>query len=71
MNNKIALIVIDMQNGFINEASAQCIQGAKATVPACAAVINHCRERGIPVFFVTRRYRPDGSDVEHTRFEIQ
>lgn len=69
MNNKIALIVIDMQNGFINEASAQCIQGAKATVPACAAVINHCRERGIPVFFVTRRYRPDGSDVEHTRFE--
>ena len=24
MDNKSALIVIDMQNGFINEASAQC-----------------------------------------------
>ena len=69
MNTKTALIVIDMQMGFINEASAQCIRGARATVPACAAVINHCREQNIPVFFVTRRYRADGSDVEHTRFE--
>lgn len=69
MNEKTALIVIDMQNGFINEGSAQCIKGAKATVPACAAVINNCRDRGIPVFFVTRSYRADGSDVEHTRYE--
>ena len=69
MNTKTALIVIDMQMGFINEASAQCIRGAGATVPACAAVINHCREENIPVIFVTRRYRADGSDVEHTRFE--
>ena len=69
MDNKSALIVIDMQNGFINEASAQCINGAAATVPALASVISNCRERGIPVFFVTRVYRADGSDVEHTRFE--
>ena len=69
MDNKSALIVIDMQNGFINEASAQCIKGAAATVPTLASVISNCRERGIPVFFVTRVYRADGSDVEHTRFE--
>ncbi len=37
MDAKTALIVIDMQMGFLNEASAQCIRGAKATVPACAA----------------------------------
>ena len=69
MDKKSALIVIDMQNGFINETSAQCIKGAAATVPALASVISNCRERGIPVFFVTRVYRADGSDVEHTRFE--
>ncbi|MCC8356852.1 MAG: cysteine hydrolase [Oscillospiraceae bacterium] len=69
MNTKCALIVIDMQNGFINERSAQCIRGARATVPACARVIGHCRESGVPVFFVSRRYRADGSDVEHTRFQ--
>lgn len=69
MDAKTALIVIDMQKGFLNEASAQCIRGARATVPACTAVINHCRKQNIPVFFVTRRYRADGGDVEHTRFE--
>lgn len=68
MSNRSALIVIDMQNGFINPASAQCIKGAAATVPTLAAVIANCRERAIPVFFVTRIYRADGSDVEHTRF---
>lgn len=68
MDKRCALIVIDMQNGFINPASAQCIAGAQATVPACAAVIDACRKRGIPVFFVTRVYRADGSDVEHTRY---
>lgn len=68
MDKKTALVVIDMQNGFINPASPCYISGARATVPACAAVIGECRKRGIPVFFVTRRYRADGSDVEHTRY---
>ena len=31
---KAALIVIDMQNGFIDPASALCVEGAAATVPA-------------------------------------
>lgn len=67
-DKRCALIVIDMQNGFLDPASAHCIAGARATVPACAAVIADCRRRGIPVFFVTRVYRADGSDVEHTRY---
>ncbi len=66
---KTALIVIDMQRGFIDPRSAQCISGAAATVPDCARVIRHCRDNGIPVIFVTRLYRADGSDVEHTRFK--
>lgn len=66
--NNTALIMIDMQKGFLNPASPCYIAGAAATVPACAKVIRHCRENRIPVFFVTRRYRADGSDVEHTRF---
>ena len=64
-----ALLVIDMQNGFLNEASPLFIDGAPATVPACAAVISACREKGIPVFFVTRVYYADGSNVEHTRYD--
>ncbi len=68
MEQNTALLMIDMQNGFLNEQSPCCIAGARATVPACSAVIRHCREQGVPVFFITRRYRADGSDVEHTRF---
>ncbi len=36
---KQALIIIDMQNGFLNPESPLCIRDARATVPACAKVI--------------------------------
>ncbi len=62
-----ALLMIDMQNGFLNPQSPLCIRGARATVPACAAAIAACRAAGVPVVFVNRAYRADGSDVEHTR----
>lgn len=65
-----ALIVIDMQNGFLNPESPLCIAGARATVPTCAAVIHAARKQNIPVVFVNRAYRADGSDVEHTRRAI-
>ena len=67
---KQALIVIDMQNGFLNPESPLCIRDARATVPACAKVIAACREAGVPVIFVNRAYRADGSDVEHTRYKV-
>ncbi len=64
---KSAFILIDMENGFITPDSAHCIAGAAATVPTCAAAIETARQKGIPVFFVKRIYRADGSDVECTR----
>lgn len=67
---KQALIVIDMQNGFLNPESPLCIRGARATVPACAQVIAACRRSAAPVIFVNRAYRADGSDVENTRYQI-
>ena len=69
MDERTALIIIDMENGFLDPRSAQCMAGAKETVPACAAVAAACRSRNIPVFFVNRIYRPDGSDVEHCRYD--
>ena len=64
-----ALVVIDMENAFIDPASPLCIKQALATVPACGRVIEKARERGIPVFFVNRIYRKNGSDVEFTRYQ--
>lgn len=63
-----ALLVIDMENGFIQEESAHCIVNARATVKACIKAVETAREKGIPVFFVKRIYRRDGSDVEMTRY---
>ena len=65
---RAALLVIDMQNGFLNPSSAHCIPTAAATVPACAEAIAACRERNLPVFFVVRKYRGNGSDVEFSRY---
>lgn len=66
---KTALVVIDMENAFIRKESPLCIQQAAASVPACGRVIRKARERRIPVFFVNRIYRKNGSDVEFTRYE--
>lgn len=64
-----ALVVIDMENAFIDPASPLCIKNALATVPACGKVIEKARKRKIPVFFVNRVYRKNGSDVEFTRYQ--
>lgn len=66
---KMALVIIDMENAFIDPASPLCIKNALVTVPACGKVIEKARERKIPVFFVNRIYRKNGSDVEFTRYQ--
>lgn len=63
-----AVVMIDMQNGFIDASSPLCIAGAAATVPACAQVLAAAREAGMPVFHVRRAYAADGSDVEAVRY---
>ena len=66
---RTALVVIDMEQGFIDPASPHCIPMAAATVPALVRAVDAARAKGMPVFFVKRLYRPDGSDVELTRWE--
>ncbi len=64
---KQALIMIDMQRGFLDSASPLCIPAAEGTVPACAALIDRCHKAGVPVIYAVRHYRSDGSDVEKPR----
>lgn len=65
---RCALVMIDMQNGFIDPSSALCVAGAEQTVPACARALARARELDIAVFHVRRKYAPDGSDVEPVRY---
>ncbi len=67
---KKALLMIDMQNGFICRESPLCIRGAEETVSVCAKAIETFRGAGEAIVFVNRAYRADGSDVERTRREV-
>lgn len=66
----LALLVIDMINAFIEEESPLCVPNAKRTAPKIRKVVDACRENGIPVCFVGREYRLDGSDVELSRWSF-
>ena len=66
----IALIVVDMINAFVEKDSPLCVPGAKETVPRIKMVIEACRSKGIPIFFIARGYRDDGSDVEVSRWKF-
>lgn len=65
---RAALVLIDMQKGFIDADSPLCIAGAATTVPTCARALAAARERGVAVFHVRRAYAADGGDVEAVRY---
>ncbi len=66
---KSALIIIDMEKGFVEKESPFCIAGAEATLRNCKSVLDKAHDTGIPVFFVKRLYRENGIDVEGTRYD--
>ena len=67
---KTALLIIDMEKAFVEPGAALCIEGAKATVPACAAVLRDARMLGITVLWIKREYKADGSDMEIPRRKL-
>lgn len=64
-----ALILIDMQHGFIDAESGLYIAGAAATVPDCAAALNRARDLGMRIYHAHREYAADGSTVEAARYQ--
>ena len=47
---RAALILIDMENGFVEPEGGHCIRFAKSTVPACCRAVELARERASPSF---------------------
>lgn len=62
-----ALLIIDMQNDFVQEGSPFYIPQAQATIPSIRRVLNFFRDLKWPIFHIIRNYRSNGSDVEITR----
>ncbi|KAG7625436.1 putative inactive nicotinamidase [Arabidopsis thaliana] len=59
-----ALLVIDMQNDFIEEGAVTQVKGGKSIVPNVIRVVELARQRGILVIWVVREHDPQGRDVE-------
>jgi nicotinamidase-related amidase len=62
-----ALLVVDMQQGFLSEDGAYSrmgrrISGAARLIPVVHRLLEEFRERGLPRFFTAFRYQEDGSD---------
>jgi len=53
-----ALIVIDMQKGFLDDGAALKVAGGKALIPTINGVIRACRKLGMPIVFTQFVYDP-------------
>jgi ureidoacrylate peracid hydrolase len=61
---RTALLVIDMQNAFVNEKGLFYVPAAKEALATINKIVKSCREHGILVVWVVRApYRKDGLDV--------
>jgi nicotinamidase-related amidase len=72
VSGKTALLVIDMQHGFLNEGASLAVASAWEMVPRIASLIDACRAKGAPVIFTEFVYaenvpclRGDPFGIEH------
>jgi nicotinamidase-related amidase len=65
--SRTALVVLDMQNDFVEPDGPKAVPGAKEIVPAIAAASDRMRAMGDLIVWATRAYLPDGSNVEAVR----
>jgi nicotinamidase-related amidase len=68
MMGKTALLIIDMQNDFCLPGAPLEIKGAMSVVPQIKKALDASRKWGLPIIYIIRHYRADGSDVEITRY---
>ena len=56
---RVALLVVDMQNGFVEPGALLEVPMARAQVPVIRSLLEFCRARGIPVVFTAFSVGPD------------
>lgn len=65
-----AIIVIDMQNDFVDPKGVLCVAGAKATIPAIAELLKYGREQKWKIVYIVRDHRHSGLDVDAPRVPL-
>lgn len=67
--SRSALLIIDMQNDFVQDGAPLMVANAQSVIPAIRNLLTLFRKRSLPVFHIQRIHRPSGVDVEITRQE--
>ena len=68
-NGRQALLVVDMQNGFLHENGSLSRLAGRPTTPlrsaspACISLIQQARHSHTPIVYTRHGYRPDGTDL--------
>ncbi|KAL6006190.1 hypothetical protein ACLOJK_040236 [Asimina triloba] len=63
-NAKTALLVIDMQNDFIEPGGPMHVAGGQAIAPSVIKAVQVARQHGITIIWAVREHDPLGRDVE-------
>lgn len=66
-----ALIIIDMQNDFVDPKGVLCVAGAKSTIPAIADMADYARSKeDWIVIYIVREHQTNGLDVDQPRVPL-
>lgn len=65
-----AIIIIDMQNDFVEPDGVLCVAGAKPTIPAIQDLVKYGRDNGWKIIYIVREHRPSGLDVDEPRVPL-
>lgn len=64
---KIALLIIDMQNDFVQKEGVLCVDGAYSTIPLVKKLLDFARNKSWNVIHVIREHDKYGINVDKTR----
>lgn len=65
-----AIIIIDMQNDFVEPDGVLCVAGAKPTIPAIQNLVKYGRDNDWKIIYIIREHRPSGLDVDEPRVPL-
>lgn len=66
----ICLLIIDMQYDFLDSSSPLFVKEGPLIIPNVKKLLSYFREKGLPVIYVRRIHRADGSDIDKPRLEM-
>ena len=57
------LLIVDMQNDFVNPEGRLCVPGARNTIPVIAGLLAAARAHGMPVIYTQDWHEPDDPEA--------